>query len=509
MMTAQATRNASWTSLPVTAIAIVISCAFSLLSVLQHPQLNDDAYGYLRAAELFNTDGAVAVLSQYSWPGYSILIALLDRVLPGDLLLAAQLLNVACYALLVYTFIALVREGGTSTRVQWFAAWTILAWPLINEMRYFLIRDFAFWGFGLLSLVHLVRFRQAGNRMSALYWCLALCAAIAFRPEGVLLAAFAPLALLVTPRQEKAWAKVGQLYALLFIALLALFAVLLALQVNLVELFQFAYRFYLPLLYDLPGVLRASVITANEAMFTAANFPGHDNIAHGGVILLFAYLYTLLANVVNALSVPASVLIAWAAWRGHARLPIALRAPVFTYAICSLVALLIFLVIMHFQTERYATFLCLLLLLRVPAILDHLYTSAITHQTQLRFRILLGFFCVYFFRDSFVSFGYSTQYVTDAMSWTRDNLPRDAALHTNEPGIAYASGLIANYDKVSSDPTVAMQEMQPAHYLALNLKARNERDEQVRAQLDSAWQLELLQTFANERGDEVRIYRRK
>jgi hypothetical protein len=506
MTASTVTNRFSWSSLPVTAIAISVSGVFSLLSVLQHPQLNDDAYGYLRAAELFDSDGMGAVLGQYNWPGYSMLFALLDPVLPGGLLVAAQVLNAACYALVVYAFIALVKEGHAAVRVHWFAALTILAYPLINEMRYFLIRDFAFWGLVLLSLLHLVRYRQQQRWQSALYWCLALIAAIAFRPEGLLLAAFAPLALLGAPSTGRRWPALGLLYGLLLAALLLLFLALLALQVNLVELFQFAYRYYLPLLYDLPRVLGDSVTAANQALFTATNFPGHDAMMHGGVIVMFAYLYILLANTVAALSVPLSLLLAYAAWRGWVQVPASLRAPLWLYVGCSMLGLLIFLIIMHFLTQRYATLLCLLLLLLVPPILDKLYSLALAQQHLTRFRAVLGFCCIYFFADSLISFGHSTSYVSEAMTWSRDKLPPDATLHTNEFAIAYASGRVEDYDKVSPDPMITLAETQPSHYLALSLKRD---DDDLRSQLEASPQLLLLQRFANERGDEVRIYQHR
>src|SRR5690606_30843902 len=150
-------------------MAVLLSCLFSLIRIIDNPLLNDDAYKYLRAAELFNTDGISAVLDNYGWYGYSILIALADRVLPGGLLTSAHVLNTACYALLVLVFISICTSCYKPTtahdpvryhepakdrqRLQLFSAFVILAFPLINEMRYYLIRDIAYWAFALLSLL--------------------------------------------------------------------------------------------------------------------------------------------------------------------------------------------------------------------------------------------------------------------------------------------------------------------------------------------------------------------
>src|SRR5690606_18445149 len=98
---------------------------------------NDDAYSYLRGAELFNESSAGTVLETYGWYGYSILIALLDKLLPGGLKVAAHVLNTGAYALLVFAFLRICREYHESRRVQWFAALVILGLPLLNEMRFF------------------------------------------------------------------------------------------------------------------------------------------------------------------------------------------------------------------------------------------------------------------------------------------------------------------------------------------------------------------------------------
>src|SRR5690606_39474249 len=102
--------------------AVALSCLFSLAAVLAEPVLNDDAFGYLRAAELFRDQGAGAVLNEYGWYGYSLLIALLDGILPGGPLAAAHLLNAAAFALLVWVFITPMSEYRAGMRVRLFAA---------------------------------------------------------------------------------------------------------------------------------------------------------------------------------------------------------------------------------------------------------------------------------------------------------------------------------------------------------------------------------------------------
>ena len=68
----------SLASLPLLPLALLVSLLFSLLLALTNPLLNDDAFTYIKAAERFQQDGIDAVLQEYGWHAYSVLIALAD-----------------------------------------------------------------------------------------------------------------------------------------------------------------------------------------------------------------------------------------------------------------------------------------------------------------------------------------------------------------------------------------------------------------------------------------------
>lgn len=483
-------------SLPVAPVAVLLSFLFSALVILQHPLLNDDAYSYLHAAQTFNTSGALAVLESYGWYSYSILIALLDRVLPGDLITAAHLLNTACHALLTWVFILLSAELRASRRVQIFAALCILGLPLVNEMRYFLIRDTGFWAFALLSLVCLIRFCRTGQLRAALWWCLALCAATAFRLEGLLLLTLAPLSLLLPDGTSATKARVRRCLRLLGVLLATLAGLLLVTLlggISLVELIAYAYRWYLPLLAELfPLLLR----TADAAS---------DNTAVGLLLVLFSDALALLSNLAGALSLPLVVLMLGYRYRqGSLTLAQPGQRLLAAYMGISTLALVLFLLIMHFLTQRYTTLLTLLLLSLVPLMLDELATQAARQGSGKRFQGIFAFFCVYYFVDSLFSFGYSQQHIEDSIAWSQANLPAAAQLKTNNFAIAYHSGRVAAYDKTVRDTASVMQSSTSGDYLLLEI----DRDDNTDA-LDTSPLYLPLTRFANERGDEVRVYRRR
>ncbi len=494
--------NPARNSIPL--LAVLISCIFSFYSISANPLLNNDAYGYLRAAEIFNIEGFRPVLDHYGWYGYSILIALADRVLPGGMVASAHILNTISYALLVFVFIKICTEYQASRRVEFFAALTILCFPLLNEMRYFLIRDFAFWAFTLLGFLLLVRYQRDRKLLTAIYCGGALLAAIAFRLEGLLLAAIAPLSLLASPGNRIANLRLAtKLLLVLCSAVLGSYVLALFAGINLLKLVEYAYRFYLPLLFNLKELVVTNAINLNQTLFTAENFPGSSNAGHGLVILTFAYSYAVLANLINALGIPFSVLLIYSYVRSYVVIPPNLRWVLGAYVIACLLALLCFILTMHFLTQRYATLLCLLLLTLMPAALNHIYEHALAKNMRKKFTLIFGSLCGYLLIDSLITFGYSKQYIEDASVWAAAELPTGAGLHTNSYALAYASKRIADYDKILPDAEETLQQSHSTDYLMLDLK---HEDTESKTLLETNQQLQLLQSFANKRGDEVRIY---
>jgi hypothetical protein len=503
--------------LPLVPLALLASLLFSLLLTLGQPVLNDDAFSYLRAAERFQQDGFAGVLSDYGWYGYSILIALADGVLPGGLDVSAHVLNALCYLLLTGVFMALQRDSGANQRQLLLGAGVVLLFPLLNEMRHFIIRDVAYWAFSLLALLQLSRLARATSVRQglplALAWCGSTLLATLFRLEALLPALVAPLVLLAVPggSADRQPARIEGLHAMLLLYLtLLLCAVLvlllaLAAGIHLPELMGFAWRYYLPLLLDLGGVLREDALALNAVLFTPQNFPGTGNLAVGLLILVFGYAASVLLNLVAALGVPFTLLLVLGWQQRRHVLPRAVLAPWLGYAVPALLALLVFQFIMHFQTQRYAALLALLLLVWLPGLLEQWWQQAEQQGKARRFRLTLACFCCYFAVDSLVSFGYSRQHIEQAEQWLLQELPADATLATNSFQLAWSSGRIRDYDKTQRDAARAIQDGAAAEYLALDLK---QADTNSRQALEQTPSLELVTNFSNERGDEVRIYRR-
>jgi len=496
-------------SLP-TIVAVVVSLLLSIYIVAQNRLLNDDAYGYLHAAELFQREGLRTVLDVYGWYGYSILIALVDTIAPGDMLQSARWLNAFSYVLLVSGFIRVVTQlhPAPTVRLRWLAALVILLYPEVNEMRYYLIRDFAFWAFSLWSLSFLIEFNIRPRLSTAIAWCVCVLAAIAFRLEGLLILVCAPLLLSLPPERGQPWEvrKLKTLWSVLGVGVGLVVVLCYAAGIDLIELIGFAYRYYLPLIFNLGGSVRDTTAALVQVLFTPDNFPGADNLWHGGVIIGFAYVFTVLVNMIQALSLPLALLLAWGWLRGLLEPQPHVARPFAAYLLSAVIALTLFMFIMHFLTQRYAVLLCLVLLTQVPLLLEHLAQTAREQEFLPRFRWVLGLFCVYYAGDSLVSFGYSREYVEEAVAWTRAELPADATLYTNDVTVAYESQRVEDYDLVSRDANLALQQAESGDYLVLVV---SHDDIALRDELDLQRDLSLEKSFSNERGDEIRVYQKQ
>ncbi len=492
--------------LPLTPLAVLLSCVFSLAVILQHPLLNDDAYKYLRAAELFNSDGARAVLESFEWFNYAILIALVDKVLPGGAIAAAHTLDTALYALLTYAFMLLVRELRDTPLVRLFAAACILALPLTNEMRFFLIRDAGYWAFALLSLVFLIRHNRDGAPKMAFYWSITLLAACVFRLEGLLLLALAPLSLLLPDTmlslQERA-NRCGRLVGILAAVVLSVLLVSMLAGISLPDLIGYAYRHYLPRLSNLPALLGGTAGDVGAALFTPDNYPGSDNTGLTLATALFGYCLALIMTLVEALSLPFVILLLAGRFFPRPFLPpVQARRALGTYVAVTAASLLLFILIMHFMTQRYVTLLALLLLTQAPLLLDDLHARVESSPGQLRHFyigvVAIGFF---FLIDSLVSFGYSNRHIEDGIAWTRERLPEGAQLRTNNFAIAYHSGRIPDYELTVRDAAQVAADSNPGDYLLLEVDRGAALDV-----IDSDPALVPLQRFTNERDDAVLVY---
>ena len=110
--------NVAWRHWDIRYLAVIASLLLSGFSALNASLPNDDAYTYLRTAEIFLNDGVTAAISHYTWAGYPILIGI-TSMLGLSLLQAAYTLNAVFYGLLVFSYISIIQQIDKSRLVAY------------------------------------------------------------------------------------------------------------------------------------------------------------------------------------------------------------------------------------------------------------------------------------------------------------------------------------------------------------------------------------------------------
>jgi hypothetical protein len=118
----------SWQEIDIRIIAVLASLVVSCFTYAFPEPLNDDAFLYIRTAEIYLNDGLAAAYNHYSWASYSVLIGTLSQT-GLTIIQAAFLLNSAFFALLTFGFVSVVKtiDGSNSTLTA--AAILILVFP--------------------------------------------------------------------------------------------------------------------------------------------------------------------------------------------------------------------------------------------------------------------------------------------------------------------------------------------------------------------------------------------
>lgn len=486
--------------------AVLSSLLLSGIAAMLGRFPNDDAFVYLRSAEIFLDQGMVAAFQHYPWATLSVLIGLFQH-LPGiDLFTAAQLLNALWYALVTAAFISLVGHFDRSPRVMVLAAVTVLAYPLLNEFRFYVIRDIAFLGLSLWAALCFLRYYASGARRQAAGFCALLVVAALFRAEALLFLVLVPLTLLAHPtlnwrrRSRRLFTVWG--FAALGPALAALAFILAG--VDLWQQLQTAASVYLPFVQDTLAGLSNRQAELVDALFSehAANHAAE----YTSLILVTGLLAMLVAKLVESLGL-SSAIIAYGLYRRHVPFEKTALRPWLGWVATSLLVLALFTLLARFMTTRYTLLAVMLLMVLVPLIIDRLWSAAQRSGRMRGFAWLFGLLLAYNAIDAHISFGERKAWLADTLEWLEEETAAGTPLLTNERYIAWRSGRVDAYDEVSRymppeamlaapQGAILVVEREPALYDALERAGEQ-------------GQVEELVRFEDRRGPRIIIYRRR
>jgi len=487
-------------------LAVAGSVLVSFYTLLLPELPNDDAYVYLRTAQLYLDEGLGAALAHYSWPGYAILIAEFSR-LGFPLLTAALVINAAFYGLLAYSFVAIIDTLDESRRLGLLAVATILLYPELNEFRYMVLRDVGYWSLSLFAVWQLFRYAREYRASQAMLFIAAMLLATVFRLEAIAYLGLLPLALAWQARRSGLpadWTAFLRLAAMVYGLLVAGLVLLAVSGSNLLNLALQFISIYRPFLDSLLATDPDSNAELGRLMFGehAAAFSNE----YLTLVVMTGLLSILAMTLIYGISGAYFWMLVFGAWRKYWVLNRPGASVLVGYALINAVILIGFLYLTRFLTSRYAIPLGLIAATQIPFVVNYIMLAMRGKSREKLVRNLLVLFFVFCFFDAYVSFGRSKAYLDDAVDYVNAHASPQQSLVTNNHTIAFTSGRISAYDEVPRLlPASAIADAAPGDYLALEMISEVR---QLVERNDLAPLLEFVTAFPSEREQRVAIYRR-
>ena len=497
--------STNWQQWDIRLLTVLASLALSGFAVAFASLPNDDAYTYIRTAEIFLEQGVGAAISHYTWAGYPILIALVS-LLGLSLFTSAYVLNAIFFAILAYAFISILRHLDDSNRIAWLAALTVLAYPELNEYRDMVLRDVGFWAMLLLALWRFMVFVDTRQFSHSVFFVLAMIGAMLFRAEAVIYLVAIPFALFLQSDRNTQQNRQDFLKLAGFICCVGAlgFLMLLAAGINLFSLIFELLRIYQPFLISRFNPDEA--ITAAQATAIFGEYAGIFSRDYVSAIVAVGLSVVLVMTLFYTIGGPFFWLLAFGLVRKHIRWHRAKVAPILAVSLTNLFILVVFLYTTKFLTGRYALVFGLMAATLVP----FLISSIIERNRGGKWEKFVSYFLILFFFycliDSYVSFGKSKDWLLDAAGYVELQAESDTQVLTNNHTIAYFSRQVENYDDIIRE--IAAQNIldaAPGTIVALEMYFEMSllvEQESVKSSL------QLLQQFPNAGKPKMSIYRR-
>ena len=486
-------------------IGVLISLLISCFTILNPGLPNDDAYSYIRIAEIALNEGVNASWQYYSWATYSLLIAFVGK-LGIDLITAAHIINAFFLSLLVYSYISIVSFLDTSKPISILAVICILLFPSLNEFRFDIIRDIAMWALSLFGLWQFLLFMESNRFRNFLVFCGSITVASFFRAEAIIYMFSLPMALLLDNRHQRQFRyqqlqKCMGIIASLLVLMFLLFGIM---GINLLSVLLRFISVYEPFLSNLTSLSDVQSYSLSRGIFGeyAQTYSG----PYLSLFMTAGILAILIVKLFEGIGGPFFWLLAYGAFKRTISLQRFKVVPILIFLLTNLTIVFIFITITKFVSSRYSMLFCLALMLFVPLVLDKIVARI--QETSLKIlgnRVLILFFgyCAF---DSFISFGSSKSYINESLAWYQAENPPNKSLITNNHAIAYFSGEIENYDKVSriiSEKEILDLEANDLIFLEMNYETL-----QVIRRESVAPYINLQAAFPNRENMRLAVYRR-
>ncbi len=418
-------------------VGILASIALSAWALAVDDIINNDGVHYVLTAEQIARGEWAEALVTFKWPAYSFLIYLVAQ-LPGiDVALAAHVVTTAGFTAAVLGFVAVVHALGGRGRVLWLALAVVLAFPGINEIRSYMIRDAVFFALYLFALAALMRYVADGGRLRLAACAAALLAASLFRVEALMLALALPVLVVIGGGRRPRCALRMSGYLLLIAPVLALF---------------YGWWIFRPEdgeaawtgLTEPWRVFSLSMDQVGEEIRANLLAEGLDDDGAGFLAGFGMAVSMVVRQTLETLSLPYAVIVLVEALRRRllGALAPGQRRVLVAMLVLHLVALVVFAAVKFFLAPRYPVALALTLMLTLPFVFDRYWTAISAMRPAWKGRLAGGALGLLLVANTVEGLDNFTEkrYLRDGGQWLAAHAGADYRLATNDLKFAYYAG---------------------------------------------------------------------
>jgi hypothetical protein len=450
--------SSRWSEIDIRIYAVLASLLLSLFTILVPDTPNADAFDYIRTAEIVLEEGLEAAFAHYSWASYPVMIAATIGLFGTDPLVSAFIVNALFYAVIVFSFLSIVKEIDGSKSLLIIAAVTVLTYPQLNEFRYLIVRDIGFWAFALFGFWQFILLGKSQERRYALGFCIAFLFAATLRAEALVYLIVIPVSLLFDTRysNEQRLRLFSQVIGIIFIIGLLLSLALWLAGINVFALMVEFVSVYAPFISNLAQADEAESFALSQALFN--EYAATYSSAYLTTFITAGLFAIVIASVINSVGGPFILVLLFGFFSKTYRLPRPTAAPIFAFCLTNALIVFAFIFITRYLASRYLMPFSLMVAFMVPIIIHRALEHAASPAKALLTKRIIVFFFLYCAVDSYYSFGITKSYVNDTVRWIEENTSASAALITNNHSVAYYSGRVEDYDKTIRKVTESQLE---------------------------------------------------
>jgi hypothetical protein len=478
----------------------IASGLLSLYRIATRDLINGDGIGYIHIARAFLSNGVSGAIDVYQWPFYGISIGLVHRLTGLSFENSASLLNTLFMVLVCVVFVRIYEEiGGKQARI-WVAALLILALPLLNDYRSFVIRGHGFWAFMLIALYSFIQYSRSPDLKNALKWQAGIVVATLFRVEGIAFLVLAPFCFLFIAEER------GRIITHL-LRLNGLFILLATVVVTFMfatGVFDFPSSLEIPsqLKYISPMALIGALDTEAGLMFARNKFMSSAGEAR--LILASGVMALVIVKVLSNIGLP--FLVVWGYGVRRKWLQLGRESRIVAYfAAIGLLALFPVAGNYFFLSSRYTVLTVLLVSLITFQYVDYLFRDLARRQRH-KWNLAAWIFILILFLDAVISTGDSKQNIRVAAEWLKTEVAAEGKIACNESRLEFYSDQRCKSVAIGkTDPVDEINELKKEGYTSFLLWIHR-KNEKLRSAVDGDAALLLEREFPNRKGSSVRLY---